>query len=335
MASCPHTGWVDIGRSGGAWYLHSNNRLQCLIRSLPAADEQFPSLFFFLGRKVKLAALKVIFPGNNLTRRQPRSNGNIHLDSFTAASVHPVILIDCVPTISVTQNEVRPSCHQHDRWPLTWTYNARWTSEQLLRTLTARLCLSFVDVVCIFVDDLGGIDDVAKVLLGWSEQPQLVQLQSRLKVILVGEAPTLPIVIDIGRTQRERIESLFDVEYCSLSDKAKLSDETLYLRIKAQMFRAADDVRVQRQRAHLHLNGAHLDFFFSKACEHFATYETEELNLLTTYPLFKKLRESDLTANVSLFLEYSAGAGVPWTDAARSLASALLVQAYTSRSHRE
>src|SRR5436853_2489699 len=178
MALCPHTPWLDLYglRDSREWSITYGQRLHIVLRDVSFPATKFPTVFFFVGKKRKVSALQDIFPNNNITRRKAHGIASLHLDTATAGSRYPLLFADCNPDAEfVNQIGKWDGCHESVRYRVNVGDGAPPTSKELADMIHAQLFLDFVDVVCLFADDLGGHERVADRLMRWAQCRQSAQ----------------------------------------------------------------------------------------------------------------------------------------------------------------
>ncbi|EDN03778.1 predicted protein [Histoplasma mississippiense (nom. inval.)] len=100
---------------------------------------------------------------------------NLQADNISLQSTYPRIFADCDPTCRAAIHTPSSSqlCHRHESVPVQWPHS----SFDPFHLILARLLFLFCDVVCIFADDVGGLEAVRSLLMKWAT---------------IGSASTLP-----------------------------------------------------------------------------------------------------------------------------------------------
>jgi hypothetical protein len=336
MFCCPHVQWLDLDGIAPAWSLLDPGRLQSITETLSAPHDQFPSIIFFVGKKHKSTALKGLYPHNNPTRRKVHEIGNLHIDSNTTSSAFPVIFADCTPIAS------RPilegswgTCHDQTRHLIHRVDDCDYASRRNMISYThINLFFPFVQVVCVFADDLGGNKACARYLWNWC------QLASRSIESPVRGHPKLVVV----NTNLDGVNDLVQVEchpsfgviFDSLvvltSEVSKCPCDSAAQFLQAQLKNVLDEARSNLQSQHLLLNARHVEETFSHAIATFTRNPREAIDIFLcsndnrVSPSHWEDHLSELMAAV-VVLRSEPGAVVDFVS------SALLVQAYPPDSH--
>ncbi|KAH7303139.1 acyl transferase/acyl hydrolase/lysophospholipase [Stachybotrys elegans] len=135
MSKCKHTRWLRLSRNNQDLDLEVSDRPQRLLDNLKAPDTQYPSLIAVVGNQSKLRWLNHV--GINVAGpRGVRGHGEIQ---------SCVVIFDGdVPSHNRFARPCRPqTCHE-----------ASVQADDLYR----RLLLPFLDVICFFATDLGGVE---------------------------------------------------------------------------------------------------------------------------------------------------------------------------------
>ena len=150
---------------------------------------------------------------------------------------------------------------------------------RLLHEVQARLLFPFVDVVCIFADDIGGIAATDDLVNRWLENRPLVE---------GGPKPGLLVFSHASRDEfkgkshqfedksHQRLECsprfkahFVSVKYVCLSDPAQLSHLAIHQFLRDTIFQETDLARLARSAYRFLFSAAHLNPFFEAALEHF------------------------------------------------------------------
>lgn len=154
--------WLQLicGKSG--FGLRFETRFQGIIDQLTAPSKS-PCLGLFLGTKTKDAALHEVFPHNNL-ERQRCAQGiiRLELDNSSLKSDHPILFADTDPNLPViTYDNCQSSSYLRRVVSLPWAAAVPHLVQDII---LSRLLFLFADVICLFADDLGGLDGVKTLL---------------------------------------------------------------------------------------------------------------------------------------------------------------------------
>lgn len=211
MANCAHQQWLRVQQEDNGFILQYSGRLHQISASLPHPDRQYPSLLFFIGKQCKTRALRVLFPANSISNCRKYGIANICIHAPTSTSDNPILIADSCPDYTqVKLRGARADCHETSSYPITWLGEGQMQQpEGLISHVLSRMLSLFMDVVCIFAQDCGGLDAVAESIVAW---------------IARGSASTLPSIIRprllvVSSTPRE----IFDTE--ALRFRLKLVSE--------------------------------------------------------------------------------------------------------------
>ncbi|PTB40407.1 hypothetical protein M441DRAFT_70208 [Trichoderma asperellum CBS 433.97] len=201
--NCNHTRWLRLWRKGKHIMLEASDRPRRLLKDFRNVDEP-AGVVVLLGNQTKsIANFK---PGNSQLDRK-KSNGEYHLYASYLHDARPMIICDGdMPGHNRLPRSCKlQSCHQvEDRIFMEETDSAK--TVEASDNIYHRLISPFSDVICIFVEDVGGIDSTLRRLNAWS---RCSQLSSTLFV-----RPALILVTSRG--QKTQIENA--VNAASLND---------------------------------------------------------------------------------------------------------------------
>ncbi|KJZ68128.1 hypothetical protein HIM_12483 [Hirsutella minnesotensis 3608] len=188
MSNCKHTDWLRLWRSGGATNLEITERPRCLLKDVSKPDHVRPSLLVLLGNRSKqIAATRLGIA--DARRCKARSHGEMHLfvASARGRTDKPVIVSDGdVPLHNRLPFCPRSSrCHERRTRALAEGFGGR-RAVDLADAIIHRTMLPLADVVCLFAQDIGGIDVALQRLQSWFGRGQPSSMpQIRPRVLLV------------------------------------------------------------------------------------------------------------------------------------------------------
>ncbi|KAI9676515.1 MAG: hypothetical protein M1817_000673 [Caeruleum heppii] len=189
MADC-HTDWLRLV-DGEKLSVSYGDRLGRLTNQMTHPATQFPHVMFFLGKKAKNVALRQIFPHNNIGRGRGDGIASLRVDTATLQMPNPILFADSDPTLDHTSAERFHLCHEITNYPLQWCSASAMTA---VDAIYSRLFFLFSDVICIFADDLGGLDNVANKLLAWAKLGSASTLprciRPRVLIVVSGISPS-------------------------------------------------------------------------------------------------------------------------------------------------
>ena len=343
MSDCQHSTWLEV-TVGEKISLHDPDRLGRILTKLTNPITQQPSLIFFIGRKTKDIALHEVFPFNKIRKARNNVVADLHLDNSTYGSNHPILFADSDPkAIEASFREPKQTANCHE----DATQVAQWAlppDHQLFSLLYARLFLPFADVICLFADDLGGVEGVSKLLKEWAtigiSLTSEKQCRPRILVITTGStvSPTYSTLEleDLRFTLLERSQSDLLACYSGISllqlAGKHLSPRARYRRLKEVVFRLCDEVRQAKLSKRLLFSASHLRALFNQLTAHTAT---------TLRRPFKPIVESrqgnavddTLTDHLNTFLRQCLYFKLPYDAIASFIASCILMDAYPPSMH--
>ncbi|KKZ60140.1 hypothetical protein EMCG_05062 [[Emmonsia] crescens] len=164
MVKCDHVAWLELIEGDAGPHLIYGWRLACLLKELEAPGEQHPQVTFFIGWKRKNEALRQFCNGQFRPRNRHQSNAiNLHLDPASVTSQHSQFFADwdCTRWDILPAVNSPKTCHCEEIISVNWPHRALSDPYDLI---IARLLFQFCDVVCIFVDDIGGAEKTCSLL---------------------------------------------------------------------------------------------------------------------------------------------------------------------------
>ena len=334
MASsmCEHAALLRVANGASGSTFRYGGRYQRIIQDMTNPEEQLPRLMLFVGKRNKDRALRDMFPHNNL-RRQPVSENAINLraDNDTLRSAHPLLFFECDPLArsTICEESQRAFCHQDEEIPILWAANIK---HNFLDVIVARLLCLFTDVICIFADDIGGIESVKGLLLKWAAvgsaatsalhvRPRVVIAMSKQKEQAKPSNPLdidafrCDVLQDIGLDLSQTFASICTVE---ISDNQKLREE---------LVKQADITQKTRSASSNLLSAIHQEALFCRAIYHTARTVQESFDHVQS-----ARAGNELTADFSQHLENALTLfqvrRVPDEIATAYIASTILMDAY-------
>ncbi len=339
MNSCNHIGLFHLsGRDN--FRIHHGNRTQYIIQEMTDADSQHPSMIFFIGAQSKDAALRELFPNNNIRRGNRNGIVNLRLDSSTISSDLPLLFADGDTRSPIPHHIGTTSCHEHLTVPFTWQPQ----DHDLLLSLYARLMAPFTDVICIFAADFSGLRDVASFLVRWVRlgSPSSLPIAVRPRVIIVvSEEDSVAthdvLELETFRHELEQESPAIRAEvFSSISIMHLAGDHVSPLarhrRLKEVLMAEVAEARNERIAHRAHFSAVHLAAFFGHGIDHVAHSIQEPFDFIGCTRVDNTIDE-DYTNHVSNFLSLGDDYFVSWSNLTSFLASSILMDAYPSRMH--
>ncbi|KAG0645016.1 Intracellular membrane-associated calcium-independent phospholipase A2 gamma [Hyphodiscus hymeniophilus] len=342
MVLCAHQSWLRLHQDESSFVLQYGNRLEHITRSLPRPARQFPSLVSFIGKRSKARALRALFPGSDVSRRRNYGIANICLESATLDDEHPVLIADSSVGHAQAGLRGKHSCHESISYPVTWSGNENSPPSQqdVAEHIHARLLSLFVDVLCIFAQDCGGLDTVADKLATWSAIGSASTLPRSVR-------PRLLIVTSISGPEfssealrfRLRVlsDSTFSASFTSLNVINILGpthppSRELFSGLGIILRDEFSKSRAERINTHTLFSMVHVTAFFDMALRNFATSPQH------TFDFIGSTRESNpvpasflqhLTSFMGLCSEHKLPANILWDF----IASAIILDSFPPDMH--
>jgi hypothetical protein len=230
-------------------------------------------------------------------------------------------------------------CHPERIYPIE---SLDESEDDFRNLILGRLLFLFTDVICLFADDLGGVNSVCELLRTWSK---------------LGSASTLApsvrprVIIVIGHPTRSSTETLLDREdilfQLSASGAAfftvfgdleilylpqeTLSMEALYMGLGSELANQLRHAKATRERNQVLFSAEHLNAFFESALLHIP-------RLHQPFDFIKWSRKSQpvdgaFAYHISRFATASHQARLLYPNTAKHIASAILLDAYPDNMH--
>ncbi|KAI9039861.1 patatin-like phospholipase family protein [Aspergillus affinis] len=321
--------WLRPVSNSAGTFVHHGRCLSHIKEQLSSPQTQFPGLTLFLGQRRRDIFLRYMFPENKISKGN--SYLRLQIDNQRIFTEQPILFASCNPHLSC--QDADPGINGQEEIPIRCTlYNDR----RLLDLLLARLVFMFVDVICIFADDVGGLDAVRTALATWATLGcQASSLEHRPRLVVVSESSG-SVTQDL--LDQKDFHSL--LEQSAEVSNAFGTPSMLFLRqggsdigryrpVKDEIMIALDLSRRHRKEEGYLFSGIHLERFFYRALLHICR-TTEE-----SFDFVRSARDTFQTRSHSLhlqtFLELTERR--PWNDRARFVASTILVDAYLPGEH--
>lgn len=107
----------------------------------------------FFGAEEKRLAINQLFPANN-TKARDRRPGlcKVYADALTTHATNPITFVDVDPTYAPPVQDTKSHCHHFEAFRMQPSI----CSDRFCAVLVKQLLLPFIDVRCIFAEDVGG-----------------------------------------------------------------------------------------------------------------------------------------------------------------------------------
>jgi hypothetical protein len=292
MAPCTHVQWLRLVQDQGTVSIHHAGRLQNIANSLPRPSKQYPSTLLFVGKASKSAALRGIYRKSRISNYRNYGIANICLDPKTTDDTYPVLIANASPdgTAGTNPSSTGEKCHETTCHSLDWSSNMDATPcrQDLMDIIQARLLAMFVDVICIFADDCGGLPGVVAKLTTWAKLNSASSLPStvRPRVLVVTRMPGEIFDSEVLRFWSQLFStttfsncffSLNVINMLPTSRTASKSDFTALEWLLAQETLAAQQTRLD---SHTLFSSIHSAALFEKALIRFSKAPKETFNFI-------------------------------------------------------
>ena len=338
MNTCRHIGWFYLsGRE--SFHLHYGTRTANVIHEMASPDQQYPSMIFFIGKQSKDTALREIFPNNNIRRGDHDGIVNLRLDSSTFSSDTPLLFADGDPQTHIPSRLGGTTCHECKTLPLAWPATK---DQSVLHSVYTRLVGLFSDVVCIFAEDLDGLDGVATFLSGWIEKgdASTLPMSVRPRVIIVvceEEAAATHSVLQIENLRLKlqdheaRAKAFSSISLIHLAGE-HISPLARHRRLKEVLLAEVEISRVERIEQRVHFSAVHFEAFFSRAIHHLATSIDQPFDYIESTRLQNNV-QGDYSDHIATFMALSMDVFISYGSLTSFIASSILMDAYPPRMH--
>lgn len=343
MASCVHQQWLRLHQDENGFLLNYGNRLHNIANSLPRPARQYPSLVFFIGKQSKTRGLRALFPGNGISNCRNYGIANVCLDPATTSSEYPILIANSCSEHTQLNPRGKDSCHEITSRQVAWPdeEDGRLTQQSLVDHVHARLLSLFIDVLCIFAQDCGGLDGVAEMLATWTTLGSASSLPGSVRprlIIVTG----VPGAVFNSEVFRFRLRVLSDLKFSeSFSSLNVVNILGLNRPLSRDLFSGLGTIiqneiitaRLERIDTHTLFSMTHTAAFFDKALHNFA------ISPRNTFDFISYTREENpvspnfqhhLESFMSLCSEHKLPEYILWDF----VASAILLNAFPPDMHR-
>ena len=280
MAPCTHQQWLRVHRDENGFVLQYENRLGNITNSLSRPAKQYPSLILFIGKQAKSRALRALFPGNSISNCRKYGIANICADPATAQADYPILIADSIPDYAQTNLRGKAICHETTNHPVAWPDESSPPTHQgLVDHLHAKLLSLFVDVLCIFAQDCGGLDGVADRLTSWTTLGSGSSLpkSTRPRLLVVTSLPGHAFDSEILRFRLRMLadpkfgESFSSLNLVNILGSTRYPSRALFTGLGEVLHHETSIARVERVNSHTLFSMIHITAFFEIALGSFAT----------------------------------------------------------------
>ena len=343
MSKCKHIAWLELVEGKAGPLLSYGSRLSQLTRELDNPSAQFPSIIFLIGGPLKDRALRHLCRSSYSHQYPKQGSINLRTDTRTKRSQYPRWFADCDPTCWQLQPlfERPPTCHRHEKIFVEWPSNEYEPYDIIL----ARLLFLFTDVVCIFADDIGGLDAVRKLLSTWafigsaSSLPQ--PIRPRVMVIVGGQTTSITqsvmdeedFLFHVLEPDGPPLFAAFaDIQTYRLPPPEDRSPDSSFVQLGKDISTQLHKSRLSRGDLQAMFSAIHLNSFFEDALHRTSTSPVSLFDFVVSSRQSNPLDRA-FGSHVFTFVSAGARTRMPYDDLASHIASAILMDAYPPGMH--
>ena len=332
--------WIDLHSGSNDLFMNEHHRPYNEFHKLHFPGEQAPQMVMLIGDKWKREATNKLQPSLKSTGSH---NGiHLHLLASERASRSPVLVADCELHNAALQNKAVVGQHiaGTKQRALLWCRKVPIDSldaKTLAHLVYSKLISPFSSVICLFVDDLGGME-VTDMLASWvislsnrssdlpaSTYPQVLILKLCEHSGFDEERATVQFMRGLVRAAKLRDGGLGQKESGRLAEArliAMLKQQFGGLRIIAlpkppqserlndfweslstRILRGSQHIQDRRREAKVPFSANHFQAFFHLACDHFARDIVTPFNFIKASRLANPVPQ-DFSSHITNFLEH-------------------------------
>lgn len=343
MASCRHTDWIEVSRSSRHVRLSDPGRFDRLVKKLKRSANQFPQIVLCIGKeeKRKLVTKTILNRASRVTRSTraavPSSGGltSIFSDESQSEDDHPIFFADY--RLGSTIPEKRPyKCHETRSVPNTWPLE----QPDIHGSVLTRLLFPFSDLVCLFADDLGGVDAVLDHMENWCAVEPTTDLTNfarralpRVCIIASGSfTPSSQIQDEAWRSRLDRLSYLDHFSSVQILRFDRDTDTDFHKNFRFLLTNELETSCVLKKKHQIQFSADHLAGFFSQATLHLAADPGRRFSFLAASRAYRPV-SSAYPEQIRALLCNRARYGVGFDDIATLVASCFVLDAYPNACH--
>jgi hypothetical protein len=311
------------------------------------AQQKQPSLFVFLGRNTRRAAVRTMWTSSSLSRGPRRHSGfHMHLDAQSVFGERPILVVESDLITTTTAEDKPMACHKTDhliipRVPCSLPRRSN-SLPSPHATLCARVLCPFAEVVCIFLADYPDLGAVVEEVGAW------IEMGMTTTVANVSAKPHLLLVADVSSPVSQEAfvallaqvsENPYTVAFSQISvvplhHERSMSPKSRYRPLKESLLNSADLVWVARAQGRYLFNFRHLVALLDRALRHLQTDPGVPVDLVQATRHARPVSPS-LTSSLTEFLDGYDSPSAVAVEALPIIASSLVMDHYTLEMHRK
>jgi hypothetical protein len=294
MGHCQHTQWLGLGLEGNKACLQLSDRLQNLCdRNLDSYAQQ-PSLFVFIGGEAKSVALRQLF--HVKTGGTQRKLGEVHLHTDASSTFHEGTILIAegdIPTEVQRGKGFTNKCHEITRQTIRNRTLGINNLGQIAKDVYSTLLFPFTNVFCLFSEDLGGLEYVARHVSAWMEHgtPSALPRATLPKMFIVTKSETSGIKCEEESTNTflrllkeatdQDLSNWFSsIEVVALLPNDTISDQVGHSFLRERLMNACDLVRNHRLEERMLFSMTHFIAYLQSACKHFSDNNSKPFDFI-------------------------------------------------------
>jgi hypothetical protein len=343
MPPCSHVQWLGLRQDDHDLVILDGSRLQEIERFLPNPSLQQPSLLSFVGKSSKNSAIKSIFPSCGLQRRRHASIANVCIDKTTKDAHHPLLLSDFPLEWTPTSRRAKKiDCHHEAHLSISWSSEREQLQPQdLCDRIHSRLFSIFTDVLCIFVDDCGGLSTVIEKLTRWASIGSMSTAPSCVKSRVV-------LVTSLSESDFKSQETLINSKISSIGNLEAVystvcivnlplgtrSTHAQFDELHSRLLQELQTSRKEKAKNRTLYSMSHFTAFFQLALQYFVEEGGCDFDFIKASRKDNPLT-SEIVSHTSAFLRLSLENRIPSNVPLAFVASAILMDSYPPGMHCE
>jgi hypothetical protein len=287
-----------------------------------------------MGGDLKEEALRHLCP-NAATKG--RATVALQVDRRTTRAEHPRLFADCDPTNRKLKPalETVPACHAQKDIPIDWL-----SDESPHDMILSRLLFFFVDVICIFADDIGGLDVVEDLLSRWARigSSSTLHHQTRPRVMVIVGGRTVSATQSLIDEQdflfhliRPEMPHLFDT-FADIQTFRLLSSDDRFVQLERDLSSQLQTTQLWRERKRVDFSAMHFERLFQEALLNIGDGILRPFDCVQSSRRRNPLN-GDFSSHLKTFLTLEHRTSLPYEGLTSHIASAIFMDAYPPDMH--
>ncbi|KAH7229950.1 acyl transferase/acyl hydrolase/lysophospholipase [Fusarium solani] len=345
MSRCRHTCWLKPWVRGPESGLNVTDRPQRILRDFDDPDVDTTGVLMLVGNQSKQAAFRKLLFQNEPVRA--RASGEVHLlvSSFRECRQRPFVIADT----DIPKSQSRPSSPRgrlcHEVTVHTFMENSMPSEvSEIHDHLFHKALLPFADVICVFVEDIGGFQASLRRVIAWLEKGPPSKSPVRPRILLVANQEDMQqhrielercLETHHFRDLNDSFSGVSIVGVPRLSSKRRSRRCRLTRRwqvLGPEILRALETSRQSRRRSNYLFSVRHLAEFLQHGANAARNLAYEPFDFIKTSRVHRDVAP-DLSRHISNFLEKFTSLSSLKQFAVPLIASSLLIDHYPPGMH--